>query len=137
MNPASPGAETGFFGGRARRVACSAHVDERGRLQPFYFDQLPFLPCRVFAVADVPAGTARGGHAHRSGLQLLFCLQGCIEILLRWRQEEVMLVLEPGSPGLLFGPGVWCRQTYRVAGSVLLAFASEPHDPASYVGHGD
>jgi quercetin dioxygenase-like cupin family protein len=89
----------------------------------------------VFAVTSAPVGAERGGHAHRSGMQLLVCLQGRIEATLRAGEAEARLVLAPGSGGLLFGPGVWRRQTYLEAGAVLVVFASDPYDPASYLDH--
>lgn len=121
------------FEGLARRVPLPARTDARGRLLPLEFDHLPFTPRRVFTVADVPAGTVRGGHGHRAGQQLLVGLQGRIEILLRHGPREATTVLLPAGPGLLLQAGVWCRQTYAQAHSVLLVFASEPYDPASYV----
>lgn len=122
-----------FFGGQARLVACRKHADERGILTPFAFDQLPFVPCRCFVVTDAPVGSVRGGHAHRSGMQMLVCLHGRIDILMRHDGQEAALTLEPASFGLVFGPGVWCQQKYVVDGSVLLVFASDPYDPASYL----
>jgi hypothetical protein len=124
---------TDFFGGRARLVACPAVADARGALLPIPFADLPFTPCRAFAVSDVPAGAVRGGHAHRSGMQLLICLQGTIAVELRAADGEAALTLVPGGGALLVSPGVWCRQTYPEAGAVLLALASEPYDPASYL----
>lgn len=132
MTAAVPDKAAEFFGGRARLIRIPVHADERGRLVPFGFDQMPFVPGRSFAVAGVPAGAVRGGHAHSSGMQLLYCLQGRIEYLLRYGHEEVSGILEPGAAGLLVGAGVWCRQTYLLEGTVLLAFASEPYDPSSY-----
>lgn len=129
------GIETEYFGGRARLIPCASHADSRGVLLPFYFDQMPFQPCRSFAMANVPAGAVRGGHAHRSGMQMLVCLQGRIEILMRHQDEAATFVLQPASFSLAFGPGVWCQQTYLVEGSVLLVFASEPYDPESYLDH--
>lgn len=122
-----------FFDGQARLVACPGHADERGILTPFAFDQLPFVPRRAFVVTGTPAGCVRGGHAHRSGAQMLVCLHGRIDVLMRYRGQEATLALEPSSFGLVFGPGVWCQQRYVAAGSVLLVFASEAFDPASYM----
>jgi len=123
-----------FFGGRARRVDWPAHADERGLLQSFALDELPFRPARVFTVACVPPGTLRGGHSHRAGQQLLVCLQGRVDVTMRFAGEEILLYLLPGEPALLFGPGVWCSQNYADSGTVLLVFASEPYSPDSYVG---
>lgn len=122
-----------WFSGRARLIPCKVHADQRGTLLPLDFDRLPFKPRRVFTVAGMPAGTVRGGHGHRVGEQLLICLQGQIEALLRRGREEAHAVLLPAGPGLLLGPGVWCRQTYVTANSVLLVLASEPYDAASQI----
>ena len=109
------------------------HSDERGNLLPLDFDRLPFTPRRVFTVTGVPVGSIRGEHGHRSGEQLLVCLQGKIDLLLRKGHEEATTALTPAGPGLLLGAGVWCRQTYLVSNSVLLVLASEPYDPESYI----
>lgn len=130
------GFETEYFDGLAGLVQQPAHADERGVLVPFAFDRLPFTPYRSFVVTDTPAGAVRGGHAHRSGMQMLVCLRGRIEVLMRHRGREVTAVLESPSCGLVFGPGVWCRQKYLEEGSILLVFANEPFDPDSYIERG-
>jgi len=121
------------FNGRAKLVSCPHNADDRGILCAFNFDQLPFVPRRVFSVSQVPIGVVRGGHAHRSGEQLLGCLQGCIDVLMRFQGEEITVTLQSGPIGLLVGAGVWCEQKYITAGSVLLVLSSEPYDPASYI----
>lgn len=135
MNGQADGPGLTWFSGRARLVPCQVHVDQRGILLPLEFERLPFAPRRVFTVAGMSAGTVRGEHTHRSGEQLLVCLQGRVEALMRREQQEVRSVLVPTGPGLLLGPGVWCRQTYLDSDSVLLVLASEPYDPASYNGN--
>ncbi len=122
-----------WFDGAARLVACDRHVDDRGVLLPMELGQLPFVPRRLFTIAEVPAGAVRGGHAHRCGQQLLVCLQGQVQALLRRGSGSGCATLLPDGPGLLVGPGVWCQQTYQLPGSVLLVLASEPYDPGSYL----
>lgn len=124
-----------WFGGRARLVAVERHVDARGALLPLEFERLPFPPRRLFTVSGVPAGTARGGHAHRRGQQLLVCLQGRVDLRLRLADEEARATLAAEGPAMLVGAGVWCEQSYVDEGSVLLVLASEPYDPQSYVSH--
>jgi dTDP-4-dehydrorhamnose 3,5-epimerase-like enzyme len=133
MTDGRGGQPADFFGGRARLLSWPAVTDDRGALLPIAFADLPFTPCRVFAVSDAQAGAVRGGHAHRSGMQLLICLQGRLAIELRTAKAAAALTLTPGGGALLIAPGVWCRQTYMEAGTVLLALASEPYDPASYI----
>lgn len=129
---ASRGA-TSWFAGRARLVEIERHVDARGALLPLEFDRLPFAPRRLFTVSGVPAGTVRGGHAHREGQQLLLCLQGRIDLCLRLADEEVRTRLTPDGPAALLGPRIWCQQTYVGEGSALLVLSSEPYDPTSYI----
>lgn len=124
---------TEYFGGRARRWPLEPKEDARGVLLPFAFHGMPFAPRRAFVVADVPAGGVRGGHAHRHGTQLLVCVQGRIEVRMRCTGEDALLELLPWTSALLVGAGVWCRQRYVAAGSVLLVFASDDYDPGSYL----
>jgi len=122
-----------FFCGKAQLVQYPQHLDERGTLTPFNFDELPFTPCRSFIVSGVSKGETRGQHAHRSGKQMLVCLQGHIEVLMRYQDEEKSLSLVPSSPALIFNAGVWCQQTYLNEESILLVFASEPYNPDLYL----
>lgn len=125
--------KTDFFDGRARLIPLRGHGDARGLLLPFDFATLPFTPCRIFTVSQVPTGTVRGAHGHKSGEQLLVCLQGRIDILMRHLDEAETLTLSPSSHGLLVGAGVWCQQTYLTWETVLMVFASQPYDPQSYL----
>lgn len=125
--------DNSFFGRRAWLLEYPRHLDQRGCLEAFDFDWMPFTPCRSFIITDVPPGTIRGRHMHRSGMQMLVCLNGRIEILMRYHGEERRLLLDPDSPALVFRSGVWCQQRYVEENSILLAFASEPYTPDSYV----
>jgi hypothetical protein len=121
-----------WFNGLAFLVDIPHHIDGRGMLTPFDFEGLPFRPQRIFTVSNVPVGTVRGKHGHLEGTQLLFCIQGEIQLLLRYKDQEVAICLKPCTSGLLFKSGIWCQQTYSAPDSVMLAFADSPYNPASY-----
>jgi hypothetical protein len=108
-------------------------VDARGRLSSFEFDSLPFVPARAFVVSDVPAGMSRGGHAHRSGLQLMACLAGRVRVDLATRTARASTHCELDGPALLVKAGVFARQTYLSAGSALLVICSSAYHPGSYI----
>jgi len=127
---------TEYFGGKAKLIDLTRTADERGTLVPFYFDQMPFTPQRAFVVNNVPAGATRGRHALRAGTQMLVCIHGRVDVLMRYDGAEASVVMTPGSAGLLLESGVWSQQTYVTAGSSLLAFASTPFDPAAYIRDG-
>jgi hypothetical protein len=114
-------------------VPVRPNTDARGRLVEIDFAHVPFEVRRAFTVTDVPAGTERGGHAHRSGTQALFCLSGRIEVELRAGSERSEVTLTPGGGGVCVPAGIWTAQRYAEPGSALLVLASEPFDPASYV----
>lgn len=112
-------------------VPLERHEDSRGVLVPIEFPDLPFEPRRAFTVSGVPPGTARGGHAHRSGRQFLVCPTGRVEVRLRDRIGVETVVLDRPDRGLLIEPGVWSEQVYELDETVLLVFVSKPYDGAS------
>lgn len=116
---------------RVAMVPLCRRSDERGSLLPLDWDSLPFEPRRIFTVSDVPAGTLRGGHGHRTCTQLLVAVAGEIEVQLAYRSERRILVLTPDSPALLVRAGIWFSQTYLSEGAVLLVLASERYNAAA------
>jgi dTDP-4-dehydrorhamnose 3,5-epimerase-like enzyme len=114
------------------QISVELHVDERGTLTAIDLAALPFTVQRMFVVTGVPAGTTRGGHSHRRGIQALLCLGGCIEVELRRDEHSETVELRPDGLGLLVRAGVWSQQRYVADASELLVLASEPYDPSTY-----
>jgi hypothetical protein len=120
--------------GKVKLYRFAAMTDERGSLFPVDFSQMAFSPVRAFLV-EAPPGTARGGHAHATGQQLLLCVSGCIEIGLSLNNQEETLVLNSPESGVLIAAPVWSRQTYCTQDSRLMVFCDTPYDPSSYIHH--
>ena len=93
----------------------------------------PFAIKRVYYIFDVPAGTQRGGHAHMQLRQLLFCPNGCIEILLTDGEQRASVLLDKPNKALLIGPGLWRDMLWHQEGSVLCVAASEYYDEKDYI----
>jgi len=108
-------------------------VEPRGSLLPFDFAALPFAPRRVFVVRDVPPGTTRGGHTHRSATQLLVRLAGAVTVEVRPAGVPATITLADSHAGLLIPPGVWSSQTYLTPDAALLVLCDEPYDPSGYL----
>jgi dTDP-4-dehydrorhamnose 3,5-epimerase-like enzyme len=108
------------------------NVDERGNLLELNFDALPFTVRRVFVITNVPPGTKRGGHRHRSGAQILVCISGRIDVELRRGAARTAVTLTPDAGGLYIPAGIWAAQRYLEDGSALVVLASDPFDPANY-----
>ena len=118
-------------------VQLPLHADTRGVLVPFEFYDLPFDPQRVFVISGVPAKTTRGGHAHRSARQLLYCPAGTVTVDVRVGESTATMLLDHRDRALVVEPGVWTSQTFETAESVLVVFSSEPYDRASYLDDSD
>ena len=93
----------------------------------------PFAINRIYYIYDVPVGTQRGGHAHKRLRQLLFCPNGCIEILLTDGRDRASVMLDRPNKALLIGPGLWRDMVWRSDRAVLCVAASEHYDEKDYI----
>lgn len=117
---------------RLRAIELRCIDQDRGRLIEVDYAALPFAPRRTFVVSNVPAGTTRGGHAHKECEQILVCLQGRINIVAVLAESRAEIVLDHPRQALYVGPGVWTAQRYVDPGSQLLVCASLPFDTDHY-----
>jgi dTDP-4-dehydrorhamnose 3,5-epimerase-like enzyme len=113
--------------------------DSRGRLMSAESDRhVPFAVARIFAIYDVPAGMARGGHAHRSQEQLLVMLAGSCRITTEDETGTSEELLASPTEGLYVPAGVWIELLDFSAEAVCLVLASGPFDEADYIrDHGE
>jgi dTDP-4-dehydrorhamnose 3,5-epimerase-like enzyme len=108
--------------------------DERGALTFAEIGGgLPFEPKRFFLVHDVPAGMARGGHAHRSCEQYLIAVCGKVAVTLDDSESKAEYLLENPDQALHIPAGIWGDQRYLSEDSCLLVLASEPYDAEEYL----
>ena len=121
-----------LFDGRLTLMHYPLVEDDRGCLLPLEWPHLPFAPVRAFVVT-APDGTVRGGHAHRSGEQLLVRIAGAIEVEARYGGQTEHICLDAHSNAVLIRTHVWARQTYRGPDAALLILAQAPYDAASFI----
>ena len=95
-----------FVGGQAKLIQFDAQHRCTGRFAAFRFRPDAVSTVGAFVITEVPPGTVRGGHAHRFGMQMLICIRGRIDILMRHVDEEAFVFLTPLQHGLIVGPGV-------------------------------
>lgn len=115
------------------RVPTFVRRDARGRLLPVELSEISFPVRRVFTVTGVPRGQTRGGHAHRTCWQALFCITGAVAVTVTGPKHEGTIRLDDQAPGLVIPPMYWASQTYLEAESGLLVLASEPYDESDYI----
>lgn len=81
----------------------------------------------------MPENQKRGGHAHRTDIQLIVCLQGKAKVRLESTQDEEFTVrLESAHQGLIIPPMWWGEMEFSHQ-AVLLGMASEVFDEEDYI----
>jgi dTDP-4-dehydrorhamnose 3,5-epimerase-like enzyme len=112
----------------------TAFTDERGTLSfAEVGNGLPFTPRRYFLVYNVPAGTTRGGHAHRRCEQFLVAVRGSVAVTVDNGESRTEHLLERPDQGLHIPPGTWGEQRYLSDDACLLVLASDPYDAEDYL----
>ncbi len=109
------------------------HYTDFGRLSVIEFNQLNFIPVRVFFIDDVPSGAIRGGHGHHVTWQFLVITSGKIKCnLIDKFGNTNSIELNDQVRTLLIPPKTWAEQIYLEEGSHLTVFASHNYDPNDY-----
>ena len=107
--------------------------DVRGNLAVAEGVTLPFAIARAYWLYDVPAGSTRGGHAHRRLQQVLIALSGSFDVVLDDGRARKTVSLNRPDRGLYLPRGIWRELENFSAGAVCLVLASEPYDESEYV----
>lgn len=96
-------------------------------------EQIPFLIARTFHVYGVPAGAVRGGHAHLTLEQVVFCVNGRLEAIVDDGMEQRTFALEDPRAGLYLPPMVWHDLVGFAPETAYLVLTSAPFDEADYI----
>jgi UDP-2-acetamido-3-amino-2,3-dideoxy-glucuronate N-acetyltransferase len=109
-------------------------ADARGRLLIGELERdVPFLVRRFFVATDIPAGVARGGHAHKTIEQFAVCLRGSLLMILTDGEKRERIVLSSPKVGVYIPAMVWDEQREFSEDALLLVLASKEYDEADYV----
>lgn len=110
--------------------------DARGNLTFIESDKhIPFDIRRVYYLYDVPAGSERGGHAHKELEQLLIPLSGSFDVILDDGERQKKIHLNRPYQGLYICPYIWRQLNNFSSGSVCAVLASKPYDENDYLRH--
>lgn len=94
---------------------------------------MPFRTERVFWISGVPAGQERGYHAHRLCSELLFAVQGSLDVELTDSEGCVRYHLDSPEKGLFIPPMCWCRLLNFSQDALCVCLSDRPFEPNAYI----
>ena len=107
--------------------------DPRGNLTFIENDRhIPFEIKRVYYLYDVPGGSVRAGHAHKTLHQFLIAMSGSFDVTVDDGRHKMKFHLNRSYYGLYIPPMIWREIDNFSSGSVCLALASDFFDEADY-----
>ena len=95
--------------------------------------EVPFKVDRVFWIYDIPAGEARGAHAHKECHQFIVAASGSFEIEVDDGTEKKLFYLNRPFSGLHIPPGIWAHELDFSAGAICLVLTSHPFNDEDYI----
>jgi dTDP-4-dehydrorhamnose 3,5-epimerase-like enzyme len=93
---------------------------------------LPFEIKRVYYLYDVPGGSTRAGHGHKTLEQLVIAMSGSFDIELDDGHTKSKFHLNRSNYGLYISPMIWRTIDNFSSGSVCMVLASDFYDEADY-----
>lgn len=109
-------------------------VDDNGNLVPIESGQdIPFDIERVFYVYGVRDDEKRGNHAHHKTKQILICLHGKVEVIVKDGFKERRYLLESPQQALYIPEMIWDEQVYRSEETALLVLSNTHYTPSDYI----
>ena len=115
-------------------ISLSKIADPRGNLSVAeQMKDIPFEVSRVYWTYDIPAGSHRGGHAHRHCRELIIAVSGAFSVSLDNGTERETYQLKRPYQGLLVDTGIWRTLDDFSSGAVCLVLAEDPYDEADYI----
>lgn len=107
--------------------------DPRGNLAVIENDVVPFEIKRVYYLFDVPSGSTRGGHAHKTLSQFIIALSGSFDVIVKDGLDKKRFSLNNPCKGLLVTPRIWRELENFSSGAVCLVVASNVYEEEDYI----
>lgn len=107
--------------------------DPRGSLTFVENSQhIPFDIKRVYYLYDVPGGSARGSHAHKSLHQFIVAMSGSFDVELDDGKSKRRFHLNRSHYGLYVCPMMWRLLDNFSSGAVCMVLASDIYSESDY-----
>lgn len=104
-----------------------------GNLTVIQCDKHRFDVKRIFYLYDIPGGSERGGHAHKTLYQLIIAASGSFDVILDDGHNKKTVYLNRPYYGLMVVPGIWNELANFSSGAICLVLASDKYNTESYI----
>ncbi len=107
--------------------------DANGCLGIIEFESLNFAPKRIYWLSDIPRGSIRGRHAHKSLKQIFVLLRGSLSVeIYRGTDKKRYELTSPGE-GLELQPGLWRNICDATPDALLLVLCDQSYSENDYI----
>lgn len=96
-------------------------------------NHIPFDIKRVYYIYDVPGGSDRGSHAHKSLHQFIVAMSGSFDVLLDDGKSKKRFHLNRSYYGLYVCPMMWRDLDNFSSGAVCMVLASSAYNEFDYI----
>lgn len=94
---------------------------------------IPFQIRRIYFITSAHTKLPRGFHAHKKTRQVVFCIQGSIQLVLLDGKQKEEVVLDNAETGVIIDKMVWHEMHDFGKDTILLVLASRVFDPKDYI----
>ena len=109
-------------------------TDPRGTLSVWdSLTHISFSIQRVFWIYDVPEGSIRGGHMHKSQNELIVAVSGSFTVTLDDGKDQHSYLMDNPSQVLICSPGVWRYLEAFSPDAVCLVLADGIYNEDDYI----
>ena len=95
---------------------------------------IPFNIKRIFYIYDIKDLTViRGGHAHKTLQQVIFCLNGSFTLELDNGNEKEEIYLNKPNEGVIVEAKIWLTMKKFSKSTIIMVIASDYYDEIDYI----
>ena len=117
-----------------RMITLPKIADPRGNLTFIEGENhIPFKMNRAYWIYDVPGGETRGGHAYRTGRELIVAVSGSFEVLINDGSVATRYALNRSYYGLYVPAMQWRELVNFSTNSLCFVLASGEFDESDYI----
>lgn len=118
---------------KCRLVDLPKIADPRGNLTFIESSRhIPFDIKRVYFLYDVPGGSSRAAHGHKTLHQLMIAMSGSFDVTLDDGADKKTFHLNRSYYGLYIPPMIWRDLNNFSSGAVCMVLASNYYDEGDY-----